>query len=425
MPLTEPGYRQRLIDKEVADSLRVFGAVSIEGPKYCGKTWTALNHAESVIYIADPAGGFANRQRAELDPSLILPGPQPRLIDEWQDVPGIWDAVRFEVDRKQERGRFILAGSTMPPESGRQHSGAGRIDTVYMRTMTSLELGFSNGSVSLSGLASNNDVPVGDSATTLDSLIDRIVRGGWPEAGNLPTALAMKIPDSYLLRLINQDMVELDSIARDPQKVRLTINSLARSTATMVKPSTIVKDISADNQSIARETVTEYLSALRRLYVLEEIMAWSPNFCSRKRLRQTPKRMLADQSLAVAALGLTPEKLKTDLFTLGFMFESMCLKDLLVYASYTGARVYHYADDSGMDADAIIEFRDGSWLGIEIKLGHNQAEEAAQKLIKLQNKLVKAGAEPACALVVITGLSSFSHRRKDGVSVIPLDCLGV
>ena len=425
MPLTEPGYKQRLVDKEVDESLKVFGAVSIEGPKYCGKTWTSLNHAESVIYIADPAGGFANRQRAEIDPSLVLQGALPRLIDEWQDVPGIWDAVRFEVDRKQDRGRFILAGSTMPPQSGRQHSGAGRIGSVQMRTMTSLEQGFSNGSVSLSGLAGAKKVPVVDSTTTLDSLIDRVVRGGWPETGDLPTALAMKIPDSYLLRLINQDMVELDNIARDPVKVRKTINSLARSTATMVKQTTVVQDISADNQSITRETVTEYLSALRRLYVLEEIPAWSPNFCSRKRLRQSPKRMLTDQSLAVAALGLTPEKLKADLYTLGFLFESMCLKDLLVYASCSGASVYHYADDSGLDADAIIELRDGSWLGIEIKLGHNQVNEAAKKLIRLQDKLVKAGAQPASALVVIVGLSSFSHRREDGVIEIPLDCIGV
>jgi predicted AAA+ superfamily ATPase len=413
-----------VVDKTIREALQIFGAVSIEGPKYCGKTWSALNHANSVVYIGDPAGGFANRQRAELDPSLVLDGKEPHLIDEWQDVAGIWDAVRFAVDRSSQKGRFILAGSTMPSINGRRHSGAGRIETIHMRTMTSFEQGYSDGSLSLAMLVQHKDVQHQNSSTTLDDLIDRIVRGGWPEALELPTKLAMRIPSSYLSRLVTEDMTKLDNVLRDSTKVRATINSLARNTSTLVKLSTILRDIASDNQSISRETTAEYLSALRRLYILEEIPAWSPNFCSRKRLRQSPKRLLTDPSLAIAALGLTPEKLKTDLLTLGFMFEALCLKDLLVYCSINNAPLYHYADDSGLDADAIIELPDGSWLAVEIKLGHHQVDEAARKLLRLQEKLVRNGAQPATELLVLTGLSSFLHRRPDGVIEAPLDCLG-
>jgi predicted AAA+ superfamily ATPase len=424
MALTETGYRPRLIDKTISEALQVFGAVSVEGPKFCGKTWTALNHANSVTYIGDPAGGFANRQRAELDPSLVLDGDEPHLIDEWQDVPGIWDAVRFAVDRSSQKGRFILAGSTMPPRNGRQHSGAGRIDAVHMRTMTSFEQGYSDGSLSLAAFAQHKDVQRKNSSTTLDGLIDRIVRGGWPENLDLPTRLAMRIPGSYLSRLVTEDMVRLDNVLRDSAKVRATINSLARNTSTLVKVSTILQDIATDNQSISRETTAEYLSALKRLYILEEIPAWSPNFCSRRRLRQSPKRLLTDPSLAIAALGLTPDKLKADLFTLGFMFEALCLRDLLVYCSVNDASLYHYADDSGLDADAVIELPNGSWLAVEIKLGHHQVDEAAKKLLRLQGKMTKNGLRPAEGLLVLTGLSSFLHRRDDGVVEVPLDCLG-
>ena len=424
MTLVEDGYRPRVADQSIGESLQAFGAVSVEGPKYCGKTWTSLNHADSVFYIADPAGGFANRQRAELDPSLILDGAAPRLIDEWQDVPGIWDAVRFAVDRSHKKGRFILAGSSMPPLEGRIHSGAGRIDLVRMWTMTAFEQGFSNGSVSLAGLLAGQPPEPSDSSTTLDGLVERVVRGGWPEGIGLPLRLASRIPASYLSRVTAEDMSRIDGVFRDTGKVKSTIASLARNNSQAVKISTILQDIDAGAQTVSRDSVVEYLSALRRLYILEEIPSWSPNYCSRKRLRLTPKRLLTDQSLAVAALGLTVEKLRADLLTLGFMFEAMCLKDLLVYCAANNATVFHYADDTNLDADAIIEMADGSRAAVEIKLGHHQVDEAAAKLLKLQGKLVKAGIQPPACLLVIAGISSFAHQRPDGVIEVPLDCLG-
>ncbi|MDR3073085.1 MAG: DUF4143 domain-containing protein [Clostridiales Family XIII bacterium] len=425
MSLTEVGYKSRIADALVAEALQVFGAVSIEGPKFCGKTWTALNHANSVVYIADPIGGFANRQRAQLDPSLILDGDAPRLVDEWQDVPGIWDAVRFAVDRSHEKGRFLLAGSTMPPKKGRLHSGAGRIESVRMWTMTSSELNESKENVSLTALMRGNTPSPINSDATIDRIIEQVVRGGWPEGQDLPLNLAMRIPQNYLQRLITEDMTSLDDVSRDPSKVRATLQSLARNNATLVRTSTILQDIDAHRESISRDTVNEYLSAFKRLYVLDELPAWAPSAVSRKRMRQTPKRLLTDQSLAVAALGLTPERLKNDLFTLGFMFEAMCLKDLAVYCAAAGANLYHLDDGAGLDADAILEMPDGSWTAVEIKLGHHQVDDAAAKLLRIKDKFEKAGVQTPTCLLVIVGLSGFAHRREDGVVEVPLDCLGV
>jgi predicted AAA+ superfamily ATPase len=421
--LSEQGYRSRLIDDEVALVLKTFGAVSIEGPKYCGKTWTSLNHANSVTYIADPAGGFSNRARAELDPTLVLEGEAPHLIDEWQEVPGIWDAVRFAVDRGNERGRFILSGSTMPPKEGRIHSGAGRIESVRMHTMSLFETGASNGAVSLQDLIKNRTLTPSNSHATLESLIEEAVRGGWPESSSLPLSLAKRIPHNYLTRLVTDDMRTLDNIARDPSKVRATLTSLARNNATLVSNATIRKDVDAGGQTISKETITEYLSAFKRLYVLEEIPAWAPSTRSRTRLRKAPKRFLTDPSLAVAALGLTEQKLYEDLETFGFIFEAMCLRDLATYTHCSENTLYHYADETGLDADSIIECADGEWVGIEIKLGHNQVDTAAEKLLRLKKKLVTAGARPPACLVVLTGLSSFAYQREDGVFVVPLDCL--
>jgi predicted AAA+ superfamily ATPase len=426
MPLTEKGYKKRLIDKEISDTLEVFGALSIEGPKFCGKTWTALNHANSVTYIADPAGGFANKQRAIIDPSLVLEGDSPHLIDEWQEVPGIWDAVRFSVDRGdrgKERGRFILTGSAMPPKKSVIHSGVGRIESLRMRSLSLFESGFSNGSVSLRKLFSGEGLNPSNSSATLEALIEATVRGGWPESQDLPIVGAARIPQNYLTRLITTDLSELDDISRDPTKVKATLTSLARNNSTLVANTTLQKDIDAGNQTITRETVAEYLSALKRLYVLEEIPAWSPRARSRTTLRKMPKRLYTDPSLAVAALGLTPEKLLADLRTFGLMFENLCLRDIAVYADTFHGTLFHYLDDTGLDADGIIELEDGSWCAIEIKLDNNQVDEAAAKLLRLEKKMIKNKAQSPACLVVITGVNGFSHRREDGVYVVPIDCL--
>jgi predicted AAA+ superfamily ATPase len=423
MTLTEKGYKTRLIDKEISEILNIFGALSIEGPKFCGKTWTALNHANSVTYIADPAGGFLNRQRAIIDPALVLEGDSPHLVDEWQEVPGIWDAVRFAVDRGSERGRFILTGSAMPPKKSVIHSGVGRIESVRMRPLSLFESGASTGAVSLQSLFSGEAIKPNNSASTLETLIDKVVRGGWPESQDLPVDGASRIAQNYLTRLITKDLAELDGVARDPGKVNATLTSLARNNSTLVANTTIQKDVDAGNKTITRETVTEYLSAFKRLYVLEEIPAWAPQVRSRTMLRKTPKRLFTDPSLAVAALGLSPERLSDDLKTFGFMFENLCLRDLAVYADTFHASLFHYLDDTGLDADAIIAQKDGTWGAFEVKLGRAQIDDAAAKLIRLGKKIVKNGNQPPACLVVITGLGGFAHKREDSVYVVPIDCL--
>lgn len=423
MTLVQPGYQPRLVDDEVTLALSAFGAIAIEGPKFCGKTWTGLSQANSVTYIADPAGGFSNRARAALDPTLVLSGDAPHMIDEWQEVPGIWDAVRFTVDQGRERGRFILTGSTMPPKKSTIHSGAGRIESVRMRTMSLFETGLSSGSVSLQTIIDHKSLTPDNSHVTLESLIEAAVRGGWPESTDLPLKLAARIPHNYLARLVTDDMTSLDNVTRDPSRVRATLVSLARNNATLAANATIERDIDATGQTISRHTVSEYLSALKRLYVLEEIPAWAPSTRSRTRLRKAPKRFLTDPSLAVAALGLTEQKLYEDLETFGFIFEAMCLRDLAIYSQYAGNTLHHYADETGLDSDAIIEGADGSWTAVEIKLGHNQVDSAANKLRRLEGKIVSAGGKPPACLIVITGLSSFAHERDDGVFVVPIDCL--
>jgi predicted AAA+ superfamily ATPase len=293
-----------------------------------------------------------------------------------------------------------------------------------MRSLSLFESGISTGAVSLQALFSGEDLKPSNSVATIETLIEATVRGGWPESQDLPIGGAARIPQNYVTRLVTKDLSELDGIARDPAKVNATLISLARNNSTLVANTTLQKDIDAGNQTITRETVAEYLSALKRLYVLEEIPAWSPHIRSKTMLRRAPKRLFTDPSLAVAALGLTPERLLSDLRTFGFMFESLCLRDIAVYADTFHGLLSHYLDDTGLDADAIIELRDGTWGAIEIKLGSNQVEEAAAKLVRLKRKMIRSEAAPPACLVIVTGLHGFSHRREDGVYVIPIDCLG-
>ncbi|GHV95788.1 ATPase [Spirochaetia bacterium] len=423
MSLTEKGYRARLIDPKIKHLLTEFGAVAIEGPKWCGKTWTALNHSNSVFFLTDPAGNFRNREMARLDPSLILDGKPPLVIDEWQEVPGIWDAVRFAVDRRRSQNRFILTGSATPPRESYMHSGAGRIARVRMRTMSLYESGESSGAVSLKNLFLGKRATPQKSSLTLDRIIALILRGGWPVlAGSRRPA--SNIPRQYLERIADSEVSGIDGIRRNPSKVMATLRSLARNNATLVSNKTLQRDIDTDETSINRNTISLYLTLLKNLYVLEEIPGWAPNLRSSKRLRVSPKRFLTDPSLAAAALDATPEKLKKDLNTLGFLFEGLCLRDILIYAESTGTSVYHYRDESNLEADLILELADGQWAALEIKLGANQTDAAAASLLKLNAKMIKDGIQPATFLAVINGLGGLSYKRDDGVYVVPIDCLG-
>ena len=427
MPLTETGYRPRLIDEQIARYLKTFGAVSIEGPKSSGKTWTSLNHAESVFFVGDPANGFSNRSLAQLDPGAALDGEAPHAIDEWQEVPGLWDAVRFSVDRKRTKGRYILTGSANPVDNDIMHSGAGRIARVSMRPMSLFESGDSQKTLSLSAVLKGDDVPAVSSGYSIDDIIGLVIRGGWPDNTGIPPENAGLLPKSYIEALIRKDMSLIDGVARLQTKVRALLRSLARNNVSLVSNKTLAADIALyrtpDEGDLSERSIADYLNALRRLFVIEEIPAWSPEIRAKIRLRVSPKRMFADPSLAVAALNADEGILKSDMKTLGFLFEGLCLRDLQVYAQSYGAAMYHYLDNSNLEIDAIMEMKGGEWAAFEIKLGGAQIEEAACNLIRLKEKITGVGNKPPSCLAVITGVGVAGHRRKDGVAVLPISCL--
>jgi len=427
MPLTEKGYKPRIIDEQIARHLKTFGAVSIEGPKWSGKTWTSLNHAESVFYVGDPANGFSNRRLAQIDPGAALDGEAPHAIDEWQEVPEIWDAVRFSVDKARTRGRYILTGSATPADDKVMHSGAGRISRVTMRPMSLYESGDSQEKISLRSVFDGDEVPAFSSAFSIDKLIGLIVRGGWPDNIENLADDAELLPQSYIEALIRKDMSSIDGVSRAQTKVRALFRSLARNNACLVSNKTLSDDIALyrakDEDSLSEQSVADYLDAMKRLFVLEEIPAWSPEIRAKIRLRVSPKRMLVDPSLAVAALNADAGMLKGDLKTLGLLFEGLCMRDLMVYAQLYGAAVYHYLDNSDLEIDAIFEMKGGEWAAFEIKLGSAQIEGAAGNLKRLKEKVTAAGNKPPKCLAVIVGASAVSHRRDDGIAVLPIDCL--
>lgn len=421
MPLTEQGYKPRLIDDQIARYARLFGALSIEGPKWCGKTWTALNHANSVVYILDPENDYANREAARLNPASILIGEKPLLVDEWQEVPGIWDAVRFASDRTKAKGLYLLTGSVTPKQGSYVHSGAGRIARIRMRTMSLYESGNSSGVVSLSELFEGQKLKPDTSRLSQDKLIDLLTRGGWPENIGVSKEDAGILPEQYNQALAGTDITNADNIKRNPQLVLHLLTALARTDATTALQKTIVADVQARFGEVARQTVAEYLSVLLRLYVFEEIPQWFPELRDKLRLRKAPKRILADPSIAVSALKARPNDLARDPRTLGSIFENLCLRDLLIYCEAIGAKLSHYHDTNDLEVDAIIE-RGTQWAGIEVKLGVHRVEEGASALKQLSKKLVSKGATPPAFLGVITGGGPL-YTRDDGVQVVPIDCL--
>ena len=429
--LTIENYAPRIVDASIGTRLRTFGAVVIEGPKWCGKTTTARNHAVSETSMADPEGDFRARTIAELDPSLALRGEKPRLIDEWQDVPKLWDAVRYECDRTQEKGLFILTGSTNPGKRRNKgveqarHSGAGRMARVRMDTMTLSEMSKSSGTVSLGGLFEGERY-ASTSYLDLSAVAQLVVHGGWPKALGYGTADAALVAREYIKAVIEKDVSEVDGIARDSEKVGRLIVSLARNESTLATAKTIRLDASgAQGPPLAHATLGEYLDALRRIYFVQDIPAWHPALRSPVRVRAASKHHLADPSLAAAALGASVDGLIHDPKTLGFLFESLATHDLLVYAAANDASVWHYRDDSGLEADLILERSDGAWIGVEVKLGFAQADDAAQSLLALRDKMVAGGQRPPSALVVVVGCGGLATARPDGVQIAPIDTLGV
>lgn len=421
--LTPDGYKERIIDKKISEYMNGVGAVCVEGPKWCGKTWTSLNHANSVCYIASPANNFQNRRMAELSPDLVLKGEVPRLIDEWQEVPPIWDAVRFEVDKDINKGKFILTGSSTPKRKGILHSGAGRIGRIRMSTMSLYETGDSNGAVSLSDIFSNNIKPSFTGEVELEKLIYYVVRGGWPGNIGTPVENATILPKEYLKAVVEDDMYNTDGIRRDSRKVKSLLHSLGRNESTIVSNNTLRKDMMAyDEININPETIADYLDLFQRLFLLDDQPAYSTNLRSSRRVLKSPKRHFCDVSLAAAALEATPQLLLNDLYTFGFLFEALCEHDLKIYAESIGGNLFHYRDEKNNEIDAVIELPDGRWGAFEIKLGVNQIDAAAKELLKMKSIMEKEGIAPT-VLCVICGMSNMAYTREDGVLVVPITAL--
>ena len=424
MTLTKPGYRPRLVDDRVELMLRTFGAVCIEGPKYSGKTWTSLNHANSASMLGSAEGNFETRRLAEIDPSLVLEGDRPHLVDEWQDVPAIWDAVRDRVDDSTEKGRFILTGSSTPKTKGIHHSGNGRIGDIRMDTMSLFESGDSEGNVSLASLFDGTFRNVACGQPSLRRLVDLTVRGGWPGAMGLEPESALEFNRTYVRNISDRDVKRMDDKERDIHKVGMLIRSLARNESTVAGVSTIRRDMKdEDDESITAPTVTDYLETLDRLFLIRDQPAFDPNHRSSKRVGKSAKRHLADPALAVAALGMTGEMLMRDLRTFGFMFEALCERDLRIYAERRGGRLMHYRDADGREIDGVVEAADGRWGAFEMKLGTNQIDEAAESLLRCSEHFARNEASAPEFLCVVCGMSSAAYRRPDGVYVVPLTAL--
>ncbi len=422
--MNEINYKNRMVDNEIKNYLETFGAVCIEGPKWCGKTWSSSYHCNSAIYLGDPEGNFQNRRLAQMSPSLILEGEAPRLIDEWQEVPEIWDAVRYKVDQTIERGRYILTGSATPNHKGILHSGAGRIGKIRMRPMSLFESGDSIGAISLQELCKGKIKPVMTGEVELLSIARVIVRGGWP--GNLDTDVEKigLLPREYLNAVIEDDLYRLDGQKRNSHKMRLLLHSLARNESTTITNNKLKLDVKAiDDEDINIETVQNYLDIFKRLFLTDNQQPFAPNIRSSIRVKQAEKRHFCDPSLACAILKLTPERLIGDLETFGFMFEALCERDLKIYAESFGASVFHYQDYNNMEIDTVIEMEDGAWHAFEIKLGANQIDKAAENLLKIQKSIRDTGGKGPEVLCVVCGLSNAAYQREDGVYVVPITAL--
>ena len=430
MSLQKNGYKNRIIDTKIEEYLRLFGAILVEGPKWCGKTWTSLNHANSVTYIMDPAGDYSNRTLARLNPALVLPGDTPHAIDEWQEVPGIWDAVRFDIDQNPGYGKYLLTGSALPPQGSYAHSGTGRIATIQMRPMTLFESMDSTGTVSLGSIFEKEVFEPFISSIDLIQLIDITIRGGWPVTLRLPAEQAMNIASEYVNAVVKNELFREDQSKRDQGKLRKLLRSLARNNATTASIKTLVTDTDGPERpdqrekdiSISRDSVTEYLKNLKDIFVIEEIPQWNPEIRSSAIMRQAPKRIFSDPSLAIAVLGINRERLLHDLKTFGFMFENLCLRDLAVYAGFYGGSIFHYHDNSELEVDAIIEMPDGAWGAFEIKLGEVQVEAAANTLLRMRDKMIQAGSDAPVCLAVITG-GGIARLRGDGIYVLPINAI--
>ena len=418
-------YRPRIVDSALKRKLRGKGAVLIEGPKWCGKTTTAEQVSKSTLSVDDPSTVNTNKILSEIDPERLLTGDHPRLLDEWQVAPKLWDAVRHHVDRHKGQGQFILTGSSVPADiSETIHSGTGRFGWLVMRPMSLYESGDSTGDVSLASLFESQPIS-GCSNLDLDRLTFLICRGGWPESVDMDDDVALDQAFDYIDAVIRNDMSRVDDIRRDPQKVRMLLRSYARNQGTQISQASISADISSnDTEGVSEETVSEYLQALRKLYVIEDMKAWNPNLRSKTAIRTSDTRYFVDPSLAAASLRIGPQDLINNLNTTGFFFEALAVRDLRVYAESLDGDVYHYKDNLDNECDVVIHLRDGRYALLEVKLGGEKLIDEGVKTLKdvLRRIDTDKMGKPAF-MAIITGTERYAYRRDDGIIILPLGAL--
>ncbi|MCI5885417.1 MAG: DUF4143 domain-containing protein [Clostridiales bacterium] len=419
-------YRKRIADDILARKLEGKGAVLIEGPKWCGKTTTAEQIAASILYMDDPEKKDQNISMSELNPKRLLKGETPRLIDEWQLAPKLWDAIRFEVDHRSELGQFLLTGSAVPADTKEiTHSGTGRFTWLTMRPMSLYESGDSTGEVSLKELFEGNDEVDGEADIDIERLAFLACRGGWPQSIDMREEIALDQAYDYYDAVVRSDINRADNVKKNTEKVRRLMRSYARNQGSQVPNTVLALDVSAnDEDSISDDTVASYLNALRKIFVVEDMPAWNPNLRSKTAIRTSDTRYYVDPSIAAAALGVGPNDLINDLNTFGFIFETLCIRDLRVFADALNGHVYHYRDKDGQECDAVVHLRNGQYGLIEIKLGGDKLiEEGAESLKAMESKIDTDKMKAPAFLMVLTGVGDYAYRRKDGVCVVPIGCL--
>ena len=413
-------YRQRVVDAQLATLVSAMGAVVIEGPKACGKTMTAMQVAQSAVRLDVDVNA---RNAAAVDPSLVLEGDTPRLIDEWQIVPAIWNHVRRLVDDRQANGQFLLTGSSVPVDDETRHTGAGRIARLRMRPMSLYESGHSSGTVSLAGLMAGQASRSADPGLDVQEIAKRLAVGGWPRFVDAPVDQALTAMRAYVDEVRRTDVQRVSGVSYDPDRVLHLMRSIARNVGTMTGVKTLARDIAGPEEPIDHGTAFAYYEALERLMVIEDQPAWGTHLRSKARVRVSPKRHFVDPALAVAVMRATPDRLFKDMELLGFLFESLVIRDMRIYAQTVDAKILHYKDNTDLEVDAIIESGDGRWGAVEVKLGPNMVDKGAETLLALARKVDTDKCGPPRFLAVITGFG-LGYVRPDGVHVVPVGALG-
>lgn len=419
-------YKSRIVDGLLQRKLKGKGAVLIEGAKWCGKTSTAEQAAGSVLYLADPKKVEQNILMASESPDILLDGPTPRLLDEWQLAPRLWDAVRFEVDHRGGMGQFILTGSAVPAKRDEiHHTGTGRFARLLMRPMSLWESGDSNGTISLQTLFGRPDKIAAVNPLDIKRLAWVTCRGGWPLATTIDKEVALDQAFDYYDAVVNSDIQRADGVSRNPERVKRLMRSYARNMASQASLATLCADMKAnDKENLDENTVFSYLNALRSIFVVEDMPAWNPNLRSKTSIRTTETRYFVDPSIATASLGIGPDDLLNDLNTFGLFFETLCVRDLRVFAQAVDGEVFHYRDSSSLECDSVVHLRNGSYGLVEIKLGGDKLiEEGAATLKSLAKKIDTTRMKEPSFLMVLTGTTSYAYRREDGIYVVPIGCL--